>query len=54
MSWIDTIFGYWGLPLMIVIFSGLIFNIAVGLTCFSIWAIMWMYSFMKFGAEDRK
>lgn len=51
MSWYDTIFGYWGLPLTIVIITGLIMGMKIGLICYSIWATMYLYSYVKFGEE---
>lgn len=46
-SLFDTLFGYWGLPLIIVVISGLVLGIKVGLLCFSIWAMMFIYSVVK-------
>lgn len=51
MTFYDTVFGYWGLPLMIAFASGIIFNLWVGITCLSIWVLMWSYSFIKFGGN---
>jgi len=53
MSLYDTFFGYWGLPLMIAVASGIIFNKYVGIICLVIWALMWSYSFIKFGGSKK-
>lgn len=53
MSWFDTILGYWGLPLILVVIGGFVWNQWVGLYCFCIWAWMWSYSFIKFSGDSK-
>lgn len=54
MSWGDAIFGYWGLPLMISLGSGIILGFWTLISCLSIWGIMYSYSFIKFSGKEVK
>lgn len=52
IGWIESFFGYCGLPLMLVVGGGIFCGIVAGTIMFLIWGIMFVYSYIKFSDKE--